>query len=158
MHSSKVEISVGLFILVGFLAFAFLAIQVSGLKFNSQGQGYQVTAHFSNVAGLTERAKVMAAGVKIGRVVTIRLNPDNNKAQVTMEIQPNVDFLTEDSIAAIQTAGILGEKYISISNGGSEMLLENGSEIVDTQSALVLEELIGKFLTNMAQKKEEPAQ
>jgi phospholipid/cholesterol/gamma-HCH transport system substrate-binding protein len=150
-----IEISVGVFMLAGILALAFLAVQVSGLSVRDNNrETYKLYAHFTNASGLTERAKVSVAGVVIGRVTAIMLDPKDTRAKVEMSIDKKVDFLTNDSIAAIQTAGILGEKYISISVGGDPEMLKEGDEIADTQSALVLEDLIGKVLTNLGSKKD----
>ncbi len=156
MRSRTIEISVGAFMLTGILALAFLAIQVSGINIHDSNRDtYKLYAHFSNASGLAERAKITVAGVVIGRVTHIVLDPKDNRAKVEMAIQKNVNYLTLDSIAAIQTAGILGEKYISISVGGDADVLKDGSEIVDTQSALVLEDLISKVLTSMGSKKDQ---
>ena len=155
MRIRTLEISVGAFILAGIFAFIFLAIQVSGINVNdSKSETYKLSAHFSNASGLAVRAQITIAGVVIGRVTAINLDPKDNRAKVDMAIQKHVDFITADSIAAIQTAGVLGEKYISISVGGSTDVLNDGNEIVDTQSALVLEDLISKVLTSIAGKKE----
>lgn len=155
MRLRTVEISVGAFMLAGILALAFLAIQVSGLSIHDTNRDtYRLFAHFNNASGLTVRAKVTVAGVVIGRVTSITLDPKDTRAKVEMAIDKNVDFLTTDTIAAIQTAGILGEKYIALSVGGEPDILKDGDEIVDTQSALVLEDLIGKFLTSMGNKKD----
>jgi phospholipid/cholesterol/gamma-HCH transport system substrate-binding protein len=155
MRSAKLEISVGAFVFAGFCALAFLALQVSGLNLSANNQKtYTIFARFSNASGLSERAKVSVAGVVVGRVAQVGLDPVDNRAKVTMVINSDVNFLTQDSIASIQTAGILGEKYIAISNGGAPDLLVDGGEITDTQSALVLEELIGKLLTSLASKKD----
>ena len=154
MRLRTVEISVGAFMLVGILALAFLAIQVSGLSFKDNGrETYKVSARFNNVSGLAPRAKVTVAGVVIGRVTSIALDPSDTMAVVNMAIDKNVNYLTIDSIAAIQTSGLLGEKYISISVGGDPEVLQDGSEIEDTQSSLVLEDLIGKVLTSMGNSK-----
>lgn len=153
MRMRTIEISVGVFMLAGILALAFLAIQVSGLSVrDNQRETYKLYAHFTNASGLTERAKISVAGVVIGRVTTITLDPKDTRAKVEMSIDKKVDFLTADSIAAIQTAGILGEKYIAISVGGDPEMLKEGDEIADTQSSLVLEDLIGKVLTNLGKK------
>lgn len=139
--------------LVGILAVAFLAIQVSGINLKDNNrETYKLTAHFNNVSGLAVRAKISVAGVVIGRVTSISLDPVDSRALVEMAIDKKVDYLTIDSIAAIQTAGILGEKYISIAPGGDADVLKDGDEIMDTQSSLVLEDLIGKFLTSAANK------
>jgi len=155
MRMRTIEISVGVFMLAGILALAFLAVQVSGLSVRDNHRDtYKLYAHFTNASGLTERAKVSVAGVVIGRVTAIMLDPKDTRAKVEMSIDKKVDFLTSDSIAAIQTAGILGEKYIAISVGGDPEMLKAGDEIADTQSALVLEDLIGKVLTNLGSKKD----
>lgn len=153
MRMRTIEISVGVFMLAGILALAFLAIEVSGLSVrDNQRETYRLYAHFTNASGLTERAKISVAGVVIGRVTGISLDPSDTRAKVEMAIDRKVDFLTADSIAAIQTAGILGEKYIAISVGGDPETLKDGDEIADTQSSLVLEDLIGKVLTNLGSK------
>lgn len=156
MRTRIIEISVGTFMLLGILAATFLAIQVSGININdSRSETYKVSAHFNNVSGLAVRAQITIAGVMVGRVSAINLDPNDNRAKVEMAIHKNVDFITSDSIAAIQTEGVLGEKYISISVGGSTDILKEGDEIVDTQSALILEDLISKMLVSIAGKKEE---
>ncbi|MYM63090.1 outer membrane lipid asymmetry maintenance protein MlaD [Pseudomaricurvus sp. HS19] len=154
MYSRKIEIVVGAFILLGMVALAFLAIQVSGLSVKSAARDtYQVTAKFNNVGGLTPRAKVSIAGVTVGQVTAIRLDPLSVRAEVVMAIDNDVDYLTSDSIAAIKTAGVLGEQYVSIAVGGAPDVLEDGGAITDTQSALVLEDLVGKMLTTMGGEK-----
>lgn len=155
MRLRTVEISVGAFMLAGILALGFLAIQVSGLSIRDNNRAtYKLVAHFNNASGLAVRAKVSVAGVVIGRVTAISLDPVDTRAKVEMAIDKSVNFLTVDTIAAIQTAGILGEKYISLSVGGEPDMLKNGDEIADTQSALVLEDLIGKFLTSVGNRKD----
>ena len=141
----------GLFILAGILALAFLAIQVSGInrEFDSKST-YQLYAEFNNVAGLTRKAKVTVAGVQVGLVTAITINPESMRARVDMVISSEVKDLSEDTIAAIQTAGILGEKYIALSPGGALETLSDGDRVHDTQSALILEELVGKILTSRA--------
>ncbi len=153
MVSRWIEIAVGIFILIGILALVFLAFQVSGLRqeFNPDTT-YRLQAEFNNVAGLKRRSKVMIAGVQVGQVENIRIDPISVRARVDMLINRDIDFLSEDTIAAIQTAGILGEKYIALSPGGAEETLHDGDQIRDTQSALVLEELVGKILSRMITK------
>lgn len=152
MQIRTLEIGVGLFLLAGLLALLLLALRVSGLSVGSAGETYKVYAHFDNIAGLTVRAKVTMAGVTIGRVTAIDLDRDSYTGRVTMELEKKVDNLPTDSTASILTAGLLGEKYIGISVGGEDQLLKDGSTIRDTQSALVLEDLIGKFLLNTVNK------
>ncbi|MBD9427547.1 MULTISPECIES: outer membrane lipid asymmetry maintenance protein MlaD [unclassified Pseudomonas] len=152
MQSRSLEIGVGLFLLAGLLALLLLALRVSGLSAASSGDTYKLYANFDNIAGLTVRAKVTMAGVTIGKVTAIDLDRDSYTGRVTMELEKRVDNLPLDSTASILTAGLLGEKYIGISVGGEEDLLKDGSTIHDTQSALVLEDLIGKFLMNSVNK------
>ena len=154
MQSRSMEVGVGLFLLVGILALVVLALRVSGLTASDSTKGYTVYANFSNASGLTARSKVTMAGVTIGKVTAIDLDHESYTARVTMEIQPQVNNLPVDSTASILTAGLLGEKYIGLSVGGDEALLKNGSVIRDTQSALVLEDLISKFLLNSVNKDE----
>ena len=149
MTSRSIEISVGLFLLAGCLALALLAFRVSGLSLESQGQHYTLYANFENASGLNVRSRVTLAGVLVGRVTAIEIDPVELRARATLEINNRVDYLSIDTIAAIKTAGVLGEKYISLSVGGDPDMLADGDTIEDTQSALVLEDLIGRFLTNM---------
>jgi phospholipid/cholesterol/gamma-HCH transport system substrate-binding protein len=152
MQIRTMEIGVGLFLLAGLLALLLLALRVSGLTVADSADTYKLYANFDNVAGLTVRAKVTMAGVTIGKVTAIDLDRDSYTGRVTMDVQKRVDNLPEDSTASILTAGLLGEKYIGISVGGEEGLLKEGGVIHDTQSALVLEDLIGKFLLNTVNK------
>lgn len=154
MASRYIETTVGAFLVIGIAALAFLAIQVSGLSLSSATRDtYMLSAQFNNVAGLTARAKVMVAGVAVGKVTAIHIDPISVRAVVDMAIDQKVDYLTEDSIASIKTAGVLGEQYVSIAVGGAPEILQAGGYIVDTQSALVLEDLIGEFVTNIGDKK-----
>ena len=149
----KLELIVGVFILLGLFAFARLALEVSGFTLSSYAQdSYRLYARFDNIAGLTPRAKVTMAGVNIGRVEAIQLDPNQQRALVAMRIDGDVNFLTTDSSAAIQTSGLLGEKYIELTSGADEELLEDGSHIEFTQSALILENLIGRFLFESGQE------
>lgn len=152
MQTRTLEISVGLFLLGGLLALLLLALRVSGLSVGSSSETYKVYAYFNNIAGLTSRAKVTMAGVAIGKVTAIDLDRDSYTGRVTMELDRRVDNLPSDSTASILTAGLLGEKYVGISVGGDEKLLKDGDAIRDTQSSLVLEDLIGKFLLNTVNK------
>ncbi|MCO4756553.1 MAG: outer membrane lipid asymmetry maintenance protein MlaD [Oceanospirillaceae bacterium] len=147
MRIRVLEIGVGAFLLMGLVALLMLALNVSGLNFESKGT-YRVYARFENIGGLTERSKVTMSGVLIGQVTDIRLDSDALQALVEMEIANDVDFLSIDSSASILTAGLLGEKYIGVVTGAEEEYLQDGDFFEDTQSALVLEDLIGKFLFN----------
>jgi phospholipid/cholesterol/gamma-HCH transport system substrate-binding protein len=154
MQNRTIETGVGLFLLAGILALLLLALRVSGLSASASASTdtYKLYANFDNIAGLTVRAKVSMAGVTIGRVTAIDLDRDTFTGRVTMELQKRVDNLPVDSTASILTAGLLGEKYVGISVGGDESLLKDGGTIHDTQSSLVLEDLIGKFLLNTVSK------
>ena len=153
MYSRRLELSVGAFVLLGALCLAFLALEFSGLTQNGDSGSYRFSARFDNVAGLTTRAKVSAAGVTIGRVVGIRYDDTTAGAIVDMEISQDFAQFSEDTSASILTAGLLGEKYIGLLTGGDPSNLKDGDVIYDTQSAIVLEELIGKFLLNMSSDK-----
>lgn len=149
MYSRRLELSVGAFVLLGAVCLAFLALEVSGLTAANSQDAYRVSARFDNVAGLTTRARVSAAGVTVGRVVGIRYEPQTGGAMVDMEISREFSDFPLDTAASILTAGLLGEKYIGLSIGGDPDYLTEGDVIYDTQSAVVLEELIGRFLMNV---------
>ncbi|MGY0217275.1 outer membrane lipid asymmetry maintenance protein MlaD [Endozoicomonadaceae bacterium StTr2] len=143
-----VEISVGAFMLAGILALLLLALKVSGLSLDSARQTYRIHAMFDNVGSLSPRAKVSMSGVTIGRVVSVTFDKRTYMARVDMDIDKNIDNIPVDSTAAIVTAGLLGEKFIGISVGGEVDFVQPEGRIEDTQSALILEDLIGKFLLN----------
>ena len=153
MYSRGTELSVGVFVLLGALCLAFLALEVSGLTQSSDSGAYRLSARFDNVAGLTTRAKVSAAGVTVGRVGGIRYDEKTAGAIVDMEISQSFSQFSEDTSASILTGGLLGEKYIGLMTGGDPNNLADGDVIYDTQSAVILEELIGKFLLNMSSEK-----
>ena len=148
MQARTLELSVGIFLLLGIAALVVLALRVSGLSIAPQENPYELHASFGNVAGLTTRARVSVAGVTVGKVTDIEFDKETFTGRVTMAIDKSVDNLPVDSTAAIITAGLLGEKYIALSVGGEDEVLGDQDEIYDTQSALVLEELIGKFMMN----------
>ncbi|HEY6131932.1 MAG TPA: outer membrane lipid asymmetry maintenance protein MlaD [Halioglobus sp.] len=152
MQQKMIEISVGLLMLAGMAALAFLALQVSARGFTQSNGGYELVAYFTNVAGLTDKAKVSLAGVTVGQVKSIEIVPASMKAKVTMKIKKDVDYLSIDSSAVIQTAGVLGEKYVAIYPGSEDDVLEAGAEIYDTQSSMIFEDMIGKLVTNLAAK------
>jgi len=148
MRSKTLEVAVGLFMLAGFASLVVLALNVSGLTFSESKNSYTIYASFENIGGLTARSKVTVAGVAVGRVVDITLDKDEFSGIVEMAIESEYDQFTTDTTAAILTAGLLGEKYIGLISGADDEFLEEGDLILDTQSALVLEELIGQFLFN----------
>jgi len=145
-QSRTVELGTGLFVLLGLSALLFLTTQTSNLGSYFGATGYNVTARFTNVGGLAVRAPVTMAGVTIGRVETIDFDSQQFKAVVTLRISPSYDQIPEDSDASILTSGLLGGQYIGLNPGGSPDLLREGSEIEITQSAMVLEDLVGRFL------------
>ena len=147
------EILVGVFMLLGLVAFFFLAMNVSNLSRNEDGEAYRITARFDNVGSLTERAKVTVAGVRIGRVEHIEYDSETFEAVVTLALDNQYNALPDDTFAKIYTAGLLGEQYVGLEPGGSESNLKEGDEIAFTQSALVLEEMIGQFLFSKAEEK-----
>jgi len=140
MRIRTLEISVGAFMVAGFAALIFLALKVSGLTLEAAEESYDVSARFENIGGL------------IGRVSNIYLDKEDFVGVVEMEIYNQYSNLSIDSTAAILTAGVLGEKYIGITVGAEDEFLVDGDEIEDTQSALVLEDLISKFLFNKTQE------
>lgn len=146
------EFYVGIFVVLGFVAMLFMALQAANLgSFTFGHKSYTVTAAFDNIGGLKPRAAVKSAGVVVGRVQSVVFDPQSFQAVVTMDIDAAYPFPT-DSSAKILTAGLLGEQYIGIEPGADEGNLANGDEIRCTQSAVVLESLISQFLYNTAEK------
>ena len=154
----SLEVGTGLFVLLGFAALFFLTTQLpgSGLSFGQEA-GYRVTARFENVGDLKVGSPVSMSGVRVGEVESIRFDPNDYRAVVQLHIAQEFNQIPEDSDASIQTQGLLGGKYVGIGPGGSDIYLEEGSEIEFTQSANVLESLVNKFFANFASKgSEEP--
>ena len=152
MDTRQLEITVGAFMAAGLVALFFLAMQVSNLASITTSEGYKVTARFTNIGGLKVRSPVSMAGVRIGRVVKIGYDQENYEALVTLLIDANYDKIPQDSIAKIYTSGLLGEQYVGLDPGGSLENLQEGSEVTITQSALVLEEIVGQFLFSKAEE------
>lgn len=148
-QTRAVELGAGLFVLLGFGALFFLITQTTGLSNEIGNKGYTISARFENVGDLKVRAPVTVSGVTIGRVTGITYDPERMNAVVDMMIAEQYTQLPDDSEAAILTAGLIGGQYIGLTPGGSETWLEQGSEIEFTQSAVVLENLIGKFLSSV---------
>ncbi len=149
MRMRTIEISVGAFVLAGMLAAVFLVVQVSGINVSQSEQTYKLSARFDDVAGLRIRSKVSMAGVTIGRVTDIAVDTEFGEAIVTLEIDGAPGGLTADTGAKILTEGMLGARYIGLIPGADEEMLADGDEIIETQGAIVLENLIGQFLSNM---------
>jgi len=153
MSKRWLELSVGLMIVAGLAALVALALQVSGGNLSRNAENYTITALFQNAAGLGSKARVTMAGVLVGEVVTVAIDPNTLMAQVHMKIRAEVNYLSIDSSASILTAGLLGEKYVGLTVGAEEDVLVDGDMIEDTQSAMVLEELISQFLLNVGTDK-----
>lgn len=152
MKRSVLELWVGLFVVLGITALLFLSFRVaSGTGTADGGQSYTVTASFNDIGGLKIKAPVKAAGVVVGRVSSIVLDPKDYRAKVSIQLQKQYEFSTDTS-AQILTSGILGEQYIGLMQGADEAHLANGDNIDLTSDALVLEQLIGKFMTSFAEK------
>ncbi|MDT8310740.1 MAG: outer membrane lipid asymmetry maintenance protein MlaD [Methylophaga sp.] len=151
MQSKQTEILVGLFVAAGLAALFMLAMKVSNLGDFTDEKGYQVTASFQNIGGLKPRSQVSMAGVRVGRVADIKLDPETYDAVVTLNIYPEYDNIPLDTSASIFTAGLLGEQYIGLQAGADDFYLGDGDEITLTQPAVVLEQIIGQFLYSKAE-------
>ncbi len=149
MRMRTIEISVGAFVHAGIVAMVFLAVRVSGVSIGAEKQSYLLEARFDEVAGLRRRARVSIAGVNVGRVADIQVDLTYGEAIVTLEIDGEPGTLSVDTGAKILTEGILGARYIGLLPGADEEMLEAGDTISETQGALVLENLIGDFVTRM---------
>jgi phospholipid/cholesterol/gamma-HCH transport system substrate-binding protein len=149
MTREKSDFWVGLFILLGIAALVFLALRAGNMSSFSFSSTYQVNAHFDNIGGLKARAPVKSSGVVVGRVADINFDNQRYQASVTLDIEHQYQFPT-DSSASILTSGLLGEQYIGLTPGGDDKMLGQDSQIQFTQSAVVLEELISKFLYSSA--------
>lgn len=145
-QSRTMEIGTGLFALLGIGALFFLTTQTTGRDDFNVDDTFAVTARFDNVGSLKPRAPVSMSGVTIGRVTDIHFDSGSLEAVVTFVIDSQYDQIPDDSDASILTSGLLGSQYIGLTAGGSPFSLEDGSEILFTQSAILLENIIGKFL------------
>ncbi|HEY1774424.1 MAG TPA: outer membrane lipid asymmetry maintenance protein MlaD [Gammaproteobacteria bacterium] len=146
-QTRTIEIVTGAFIVLGFVALYIIATSATNITSYGESRGYTVTAEFNDIGGLKPRSAVTMAGVVIGRVTDIRLDPKSFTAQVSMQVDGRFNQVPDDSTASILTSGLLGENYIGIDAGGSDTFLKQGSRIQYTQSALVLEKLIGQFFS-----------
>jgi len=152
MNTRNIEILVGAFVVMAVVAMVMLSLKVSNLASYGDGdEGYEISAQFENIGGLKERSPVSAGGVRVGKVAAISYNNKEFTAVVTMQIDSDYQFPV-DTAASILTAGLLGEQYIGLDPGGEEENLADGAEIDITQSALVLEQVIGQFLYSKAQE------
>lgn len=149
MSRRLLDLWVGIFVAIGFAALLFLALRVANVSSIRLSESYPLTAKFDNIGGLKVRGPVKSAGVVVGRVSEIRFDPDNYEAIVTMNMDGRYQF-PKDTFASILTAGLLGEQYIGLDAGGDEKKLQPGESFKKTQSAVILEKLIGQFMFSKA--------
>ena len=149
MERSTLDLWVGIFVVGGIAALVVLAFKVGNLGTYNVSDTYQLQAYFSNIGGLKPQASIKSAGVLVGRVSGITLDTQRYEAKVTMSIDKRYQF-PKDTFASILTSGLLGEQYIGLSPGGDEAMLQANDVVKKTQSAVVLENLIGKFMYNKA--------
>ncbi|MDE2116979.1 MAG: outer membrane lipid asymmetry maintenance protein MlaD [Betaproteobacteria bacterium] len=150
MERTTLDLWVGMFVVAGIGALVVLAMKVGNLSTYNVSDTYQLQAYFSNIGGLKPKASIKSAGVLVGRVTEINLDTERYEARVVMSIDKRYQF-PRDTFANILTSGLLGEQYIGLSPGGDSEMLKGGEVIKKTQSAVVLEDLIGKFLYNKAE-------
>jgi phospholipid/cholesterol/gamma-HCH transport system substrate-binding protein len=146
------DLWVGIFVVAGIAALVMLAMKVGNLSTYNMSESYQVHAYFSNIGGLKPKASIKSAGVLVGRVKDITLDTERYEANVVMSLDKRYQF-PKDTFANILTSGLLGEQYIGLVPGGDDKMLQSGEEFKKTQSAVVLENLIGKFFTQSADTK-----
>jgi phospholipid/cholesterol/gamma-HCH transport system substrate-binding protein len=149
MERTTMDLWVGIFVVAGIAALVMLAMKVGNLGTYNMSETYQLHAYFSNIGGLKTKASIKSAGVLVGRVTGITLDTNRYEANVVMSLDKRYEF-PKDTFASILTSGLLGEQYIGLSPGGDSEMLQNGEQIKKTQSAVVLEDLIGKFIYNKA--------
>ncbi len=149
------EAWVGLFVILGIIALFALALKMSNFSSYRKEEVYRVSVYFENVGGLRARAPVTLSGVKVGRVEEVAYDPEQLEAKVVLAINSGTDFLPIDTAASIYTAGLLGEQYIALEPGAEDETLKDGSKIRHSQSAMVLEELVGQVLVNLTSGDEE---
>ncbi len=141
---------VGAFVAIGCAALFMLAMKVSNLSTLSSEEGYLLTAYFENIGGLKVRSPITVSGVKVGQVTNIVFDPNRLQAKVTLLVETDHDYFSTDTAASIYTAGLLGEQYIALEPGAEDETLKDGDIVEFTQSALVLEEIVSKFISNVA--------
>ncbi|MCX7173927.1 MAG: outer membrane lipid asymmetry maintenance protein MlaD [Proteobacteria bacterium] len=149
MNRATLDLWVGVFVAIGLGSLLFLALKVGNLSFSSGGETYQLQAKFDNIGGLKVRGAVKSAGVVVGRVSQIQLDPEAFVAVVTMHVDNRYKF-PSDTFATINTSGLLGEQYIGFDVGGDTEMLKDGDTVKKTQSAVVLEKLISQFMFDKA--------
>ena len=151
MERTTLDLWVGIFVVAGIAALVMLAMKVGNLSTYNMSDTYEVQAYFTNIGGLKPKASVKSAGVLVGRVTGITLDTERYEALVVMSLDKRYQF-PKDTFANILTSGLLGEQYIGLMPGGDTEMIKNGGIIKKTQSAAVLEELIGKFIYNKAEE------
>ena len=145
MNSAKLELTVGIFMLIGILCLGYLSIKLGKMELIG-GNNYRISARFDSVSGLKPGARIELAGVEVGTVERIGLsNASGDQAEVTMKIKDGIT-ISDDVIASVRTSGIIGDKFIKLKPGGSDQLLKNGGKIRETESAIDIEELVSKFI------------
>ncbi|MDI3514199.1 MAG: phospholipid/cholesterol/gamma-HCH transport system substrate-binding protein [Rhodocyclaceae bacterium] len=149
MSRTALDLWVGIFVAIGFAALVFLAMKVGNFSGINGGETYRVEAAFDNIGGLKVRAPVKSSGVLVGRVAAIRFDPEIYRAVVELEIDQRYGF-PADTTASILTSGLLGEQYVGLEAGADSAMLKNGDRVLITQSAVVLEKLIGQFMFDRA--------
>lgn len=152
MNTRYTEILVGLFIAVGLASLFMLAMKASNLNIYNNDSGYEITANFDDISGLKVKSPVTMSGVRIGRVSDIRFDSEIFEAVVKIRIESQYKTLPKDTSASIYTAGLLGEKYVGLEAGGDEENLQQGDKLKLTQSSLVLEKLISRFVDAFVNK------
>ncbi len=150
MQSRALELLVGLFFSLGVAAIFILTFRVASLDSAGADNSYRIVAMFENIGGLRSGASVTIAGVRVGRVRDIVIDPTTFQARASLELGMEYNNIPKDTSAKILTAGVLGEKYIGLEPGGDEAVLKDGDRLIHTQSAVVLENIIGQFLANKA--------
>lgn len=151
MSKTVLDLWVGLFVIAGIAALLFLALKVGSMTAVNTSNSYEVVARFDNIGGLKQRAPVKSAGVVVGRVSNIQFDNETYEAAVTLRLDKRYAF-PKDTSAAIMTSGLLGEQYIGLEAGGDDKMLQDQDRIFLTQSAVVLENLIGHFIYGKAQE------
>ena len=156
-QSRAIEISAGMFVLLGFAALWFLVTQITNRETSVSKGAYELIAKYDNIGSLKVGAPVSMSGVTIGRVESISLDQNIYKAVVRMRINPEFSKLPDDSDASIMTAGLLGGQYVGVTAGGSDVYMKNGDQFNLVQDAFVLEKLINQLVATFLSKKDEPA-
>jgi phospholipid/cholesterol/gamma-HCH transport system substrate-binding protein len=144
MKRINIEVAVGLFVVIGFVCFAWMSVRLGDVRLFEK-PSYQVTARFGSASGLKQDSKVEISGVQVGKVISIQLETETYEAVVLMKIDQEI-ILQEDVIASIRTAGFIGDRYVNLTPGGLDDLIIDGGEITETESAINLEDLLSKYI------------